>query len=67
MIGAWIVKAAPTVVPSLLSLLKDWITRQPSAPLKLTVARGDKSVTIEYDPRKNTLADVEAAAKRLLE
>jgi hypothetical protein len=65
-IGAWLVKAAPAVLPSLLSLLKDWIKRQPAAPLKVTVQRGTKAVTIEYDPRKAALADVEAMVGRLM-
>jgi hypothetical protein len=65
-IGAWIVKMAPAVLPSLLSLLKDWTKRQPASPLKVTVKRGAKAVTIEYDPRKASLADVEAMVGRLL-
>ncbi len=66
MIGAWIVKTAPAVLPSLLSLLKDWIKRQPAAPLSVTVKRGAKSVTIQYDPGKTSFADVEAMTNRLL-
>jgi hypothetical protein len=65
-IGSWLVKMAPAVLPSLLSLLKDWITRQPATPLKVTVQRGTKAVTIEYDPRKASLADVEAMVGRLM-
>jgi hypothetical protein len=65
-IGAWIVKMAPAVLPSLVSLLKDWIKRQPAAPLKVTVKRGSKSVTIEYDPSRDSLAAVEAMVGRLL-
>jgi hypothetical protein len=66
MLGAWILKMAPEVLPSLLGLLKDWIKRQPSAPLKVTVKHGNKNVTIEYDPSKSSLADVEAMTRRLL-
>jgi len=66
MIGAWIVKTAPAALPSLLSLLKDWIKRQPAAPLKVTVKHGTKAVTIEYDPSKSSPADVEAMVGRLL-
>ena len=65
-LGAWIVKLAPTVVPKLLDLIKDWISRHPQTPLKVSVKRGNRSVAIEYDPKKNTLADIEAMADRLL-
>ena len=66
LIGSWLVKLAPTVIPPLLALLKDWTARHPTVPLKLKVKRGQRTVEIEYDPEKTSLARVETLANRLL-
>src|SRR6266516_4542860 len=51
-IGNFVVTLAPTVVPAVFGVLKSWIERQPSVPVKIKVKVGRKTAEIEYDPTK---------------
>ncbi len=64
-IGQMAVSLAPAVVPPLFELLKSWVERKPSIPVKLTVRVGKRTTQIEYDPTKTSAKDLEAIIKAL--
>ncbi len=65
MLGQLAVTLAPSLVPSLFDLLKSWVERKPSTPVKITVKSGRKSTQIEYDPTRTSARDVEELVKAL--
>lgn len=65
-IGQMIVTLAPVIIPPLFDLLKSWINRQPSVPVKIKIKVGkNKTAQIEYDPTKTSAEDLEALIKTL--
>jgi hypothetical protein len=64
-IGQMAVTLAPTIVPPLFELLKSWVGRKPSTPVKVTVRVGRKTAQIEYDPTDTSAKDLEALIKAL--
>ena len=64
-LGQLAVTLAPTLVPSLFDLLKSWVERKPSTPVKITVKSGRKSTQIEYDPASTSPREVEELVKAL--
>ena len=64
-IGQMAVTLAPTIVPPLFDLLKSWVERKPSTPVKVRVKVGKRTAQIEYDPTKTSAKDLEALIKAL--
>lgn len=64
-IGQMAVNLAPAVVPPLFDLLKSWVERKPSTPVKVRVKVGRKTAEIEYDPTRTSPKDLEALIKAL--
>ena len=64
-IGQMVVTLAPTIVPPLFELLKSWVERKPSTPVKIKVKVGKKTAQIEYDPTKTSANDLESLIKTL--
>jgi hypothetical protein len=64
-IGQMAVTLAPAVLPPLFGLLKSWVERKPSTPVKVSVKIGRKTAQIEYDPTKTSAKDLELLIKTL--
>jgi len=65
-IGQMVVTLSPVIIPPLFDLLKSWINRQPSVPVKIKVKVGkNKTAQIEYDPTKTSAKDLETLIKIL--
>ena len=64
-IGQMAVTLAPTIIPPLFELLKSWVERKPSTPVKIKVKIGKRTAQIEYDPTKTTAKDLEVLVKTL--
>ena len=64
-IGQMAVTLAPTIVPPLFDVLKSWVERKPSTPVKVKVKVGKRTAQIEYDPTKISAKDLEALIKAL--
>jgi len=64
-IGQMAVTLAPAVVPPLFDLLKSWVDRKPSTPVKIKVKVGKRTAQIEYDPTKTSAKDLDALIKAL--
>ena len=64
-IGQMAVTLAPTVVPPLFDLLKSWVERKPSTPVKIRVKIGKRTAQIEYDPTKTSPKELEALIQAL--
>ena len=64
-IGQMAVSLAPAVVPPLFDLLKSWVERKPSTPVKVKVKVGRKIAEIEYDPTKTSAKDLDLLIKTL--
>ena len=64
-IGQMAVTLAPAIVPPLFELLKSWVERKPSTPVKIKVRVGRKTAQIEYDPAHTSAKDLEDIIKVL--
>ena len=64
-IGQMAVTLAPAIIPPLFELLKSWVERKPSTPVKIKVRIGKRTAQIEYDPTKTTAKDLEVLVKTL--
>jgi hypothetical protein len=64
-IGQMAVTLAPAIVPPLFDLLRSWVERKPSTPVKVRVKVGKRTAQIEYDPTKTSAKDLEALIKAL--
>lgn len=65
-IGEMAVALAPIVIPPLFEILKSWINRHPSVPVKIKVRVGkNRTAQIEYDPTKTSAQELEALIKTL--
>lgn len=64
-IGQMAVTLAPAIVPPLFDLLKSWVERKPSTPVKIKVKVGKRTAQIEYDPTRASAKDLEALIKAL--
>lgn len=64
-IGQMAVTLAPAIIPPLFDLLKSWVERKPSTPVKIRVKVGTRTAQIEYDPTKMSAKDLEALIKTL--
>jgi hypothetical protein len=64
-LGQLAVTLAPTLVPPLFELLKSWVERKPSTPVKIRVKSGRKTAQIEYDPAHTSAKDLEELVKAL--
>ena len=64
-IGQMAITLAPTIIPPLFGLLKSWVERKPSTPVKVTVKVGRKTAQIEYDPTKTSAKDLDLLIKSL--
>lgn len=64
-IGQMAVTLAPAVVAPLFDLLKSWVERKPSTPVKVKVKVGKRTAQIEYDPTKTSAKDLEAVIQAL--
>ena len=64
-IGQLAVTLAPTLVGPLFDLLKSWVERKPSTPVKVRVKVGKRTAQIEYDPAHTSAKDLEALIKTL--
>ena len=59
------VTLAPSVVAPLFELLKSWVERKPSTPVKVRVKVGRRTAEIEYDPTRTSAKDLEALIRTL--
>jgi hypothetical protein len=64
-IGQLAVTLAPTVVPPLFELLRSWVERKPSTPVKIKVRVGKSTAQVEYDPTRTSAKDLELLVKTL--
>ena len=64
-IGQMAIALAPSIIPALFDLLKSWVERKPSTPVKVTVKVGRKTAQIEYDPTKTSAKDLDLLVKTL--
>ena len=64
-IGQMAVTLAPAIIPPLFELLKSWVERKPSTPVRIKVKVGTRTAQIEYDPTKMSAKDLEALIKTL--
>lgn len=64
-IGQMAITLAPAIIPPLFDLLKSWVERKPSTPVKIKVKVGKRTAQIEYDPTKTSAKDLEALVKTL--
>ena len=64
-IGQMAVTLAPAIVPPLFDLLKSWVERKPSTPVKIKVRVGKRTAQIEYDPTSTSPKELEALIKAL--
>jgi len=64
-VGQMVVTLAPTVIPPLFELLRSWIERKPSTPVKIRIKVGKKTAQIEYDPIRTSAKDLELLVKSL--
>ena len=64
-IGQMMVTLAPTVIPPLFDLLRSWVDRKPSTPVKIKVKVGKRTAQIEYDPITTSPKELEALIKTL--
>jgi hypothetical protein len=64
-IGQMAVTLAPAIVPPLFDLLKSWIERKPSTPVKIKVKVGKRTAQIEYDPTRTSAKDLDTLIKTL--
>lgn len=64
-IGQMAVTLAPAVIPPLFDLLRSWVERKPSTPVKIKVKVGKRTAQIEYDPTKTSEKDLEAIIKAM--
>lgn len=64
-IGQMAISLAPSIIPPLFDLLKSWVERKPSTPVKVTVKVGRKTAQIEYDPTKTSAKDLDLLVKTL--
>jgi hypothetical protein len=64
-IGQMAVTLAPAVIPPLFDLLKSWVERKPSTPVKIRVKVGKRTAQIEYDPTRTSPKELEALIKAL--
>ena len=64
-IGQMAVTLAPAIVPPLFDLLKSWVERKPSTPVRIKVKVGTRTAQIEYDPTRTSAKDLEAIMKAL--
>lgn len=64
-IGSMAVTLAPTIIPPLFELLKSWVDRKPSTPVKIKIKVGRKIAQIEYDPTKTSAEELEILVKTL--
>lgn len=64
-IGQMAISLAPSIIPPLFELLKSWVERKPSTPVKVTVKVGRKTAQIEYDPTKTSAKDLDLLVKTL--
>lgn len=65
MIGQLVVTLTPSVIPPLIALLKSWVERKPSTPVKIRLRAGKKTAQIEYDPTKTNAKDLDLLVKAL--
>ena len=64
-IGQMAISLVPSIIPPLFDLLKSWMERKPSTPVKVTVKIGRKTAQIEYDPTKTSAKDLDLLVKTL--
>src|SRR5690349_12973806 len=64
-VGQMAISLAPSLIPPLFDLLKSWVERKPSTPVKVTVKVGRKTAQIEYDPTKTAAKDLDVLVKTL--
>lgn len=60
-----VVTLAPAVLPPLFNLVKSWIERKPSTPVKIKIKVGKKTAQIEYDPTQTSLEELDKLVKSL--
>lgn len=58
-VGQLAVTLGPTVLPPLLELLKSWIARRHSTPVKIRLQIGGNRAYFEYDPAKMTAKELQ--------
>ena len=64
-VGQMIIALAPTIIPPLFELLKSWVERKPSTPVKIKVKVGKRTAQIEYDPTKTSAEELEGLVRSL--
>jgi hypothetical protein len=64
-IGQMAVTLAPAIIPPLFDLLKSWVERKPSTPVKIKVKVGKRTAQIEYDPTRTSAKDLDTLIKTL--
>jgi hypothetical protein len=64
-LGQMAVTLAPAIIPPLFELMKSWVERKPSTPVKIRVKVGKRTALIEYDPTKTSAQELEVLVKTL--
>jgi hypothetical protein len=66
-IGQLITQFGPILLPPFVEVIKAWLARQQTVPLKMKLKRGRKSIDIEYDPKRMKQADLEKLIANAME
>lgn len=64
-LGQLAVTLAPTLIPPLFDLMKSWVERKPSTPVKIKVRVGKRTAQVEYDPTRTSAQDLETLVRTL--
>jgi hypothetical protein len=64
-IGQITVTLAPIIIPPLFQLMKSWVERRPSTPVKIRIKVGKRTAQVEYDPTRTTTKELETLVKTL--
>jgi len=64
-VGQMVVTLAPTVIPPLFAVVKSWIERKPSTPVRIRIKVGKKTAQIEYDPTVTSTKDLDDLVRTL--
>lgn len=63
--ASFAIAVAPTVLPALVSLIKDWLKRNTSKRVHLELCTSEKQVRVEFDPERTSLEEVDRALAML--
>ncbi|MBK8174675.1 MAG: hypothetical protein IPK66_05165 [Rhodospirillales bacterium] len=64
-LGALLLQIAPTALDGVLRMIRDYLSRPGAVATKVTIKRKGREVSVEFDPRRTSSADVAALVAQL--